>query len=321
MKRTLIFILKLLIMGVVFTFVGVKFAQTWHTVSLERLHIDWPIAALIPLGMLALSAVNALTWLWLARSMGDRHAVVPLLGAYTFSQAGKYVPGKVLLVLLRLERTYRVGMEREVCLLSTALENGMYALSGALVGVAALLVVARNHPLYIVLCALLILLLLGIFHPRVFFTLLNLALKSMKRGPIPPGRHFRRRHMAIAVVLFCGSWLGGGLALWAAVRCVHALAPQDWFMLCGVFALSVSLGMFSLLPGGLGVRDAVQALMLMPVVHSPELIIVAVAMLRLFQIAVELLLALVGGVVNIRWAGSASGSTFGDRAEVAGNDS
>ncbi len=299
-KKTGVFILKLVVMVAVFTFVGIKLDETWHKVGQHPVHIDWHYCVLIPLAFVCIMMTNALTWLWLARQMGDRNPILPLLGAYTFSQMGKYAPGKVLLVLMRIERTHRARMSRETCLLSTLLENAMYTLSGGLVGAMALVVVARNHPLYLMGCGLLMAALLGLFYPRFFFWIINTALRSMGKAAIPPSRRFKLSHMMYAVVMFLPTWLFGGVALWAAVSCVHHVSILHTVELIGVFALSVSLGMFSLLPGGLGVREAVQALFIAPLVGSPELVVVVVALPRVFQIIVELTLALTGGLINSR---------------------
>ena len=299
-KKTGVFILKLVVMVAVFTFVGIKLAETWHKVGQHPVHIDWRYCAIIPLAFVGIMTTNALTWLWLTRRMGDRSAVLPLLGAYTFSQMGKYAPGKVLLVLMRLERTHRAGMARETCLLSTLLENAMYTLSGGLVGSTALVMAARNHPLYLVGCGLIMAALLGLFYPPFFFWMINTALRSMGKSAIPPSRRFQLKHMIYAVVMFLPTWLFGGVGLWMAVSCVHHVSILHTVELIGVFALSVSLGMFSLLPGGLGVREAVQALFIAPLVGSPELVVVVVALPRVFQILVELTLAVAGGVLNSR---------------------
>ena len=42
--------------------------------------------------------------------MGDRSPTGRLVGAYTFSQMGKHIPGKVALLLMRIERAGRFGM-------------------------------------------------------------------------------------------------------------------------------------------------------------------------------------------------------------------
>ena len=299
-KRTLILILKFVVMVAILGFVFFKLRHAWENVGSYSVHLDWRFLLLIPLCFLGIMTTNALTWLWLARRMGDRSNTVPLLGAYVYSQLGKYAPGKVFLVIIRLGRTHRAGMTREVCLLSTLLENAMYTLSGGLVGALTLLVAARDHPFYIACCLVLITLLLCFFHPRIFFPVINLALKSMKRGPIPLNRRFALRDMIGAVIRFMPCWIFGGIALWASVRALHPIAFLEIVKLTGVFALSVSLGMFSLLPSGLGVRDGVQMLFLGPLLGIPQLVVVAVAILRVVQIIVELSLAGIGGIVNSR---------------------
>jgi len=299
-KAQIVFVIKLLVMVLVFGFVGDKLLDAWHKAGSKPVDIDWRFIPLIPIAFIGIMITNSLTWLWLARRMGDKSPTIPLLGAYTFSQAGKYAPGKVFLVLMRIDRTHRAGMPRELCVLSTLLENAMYTLSGALIGAIALLVDARDHPLYLMLVGMAIAALLTVFHPKIFFFMINTALKSMKRGPIPPGRRFRFRHMIAAVGMFMPVWFFGGMALWASVHSIHAISWHVYPDLVGAFALSVSLGMFSLLPGGLGVREAIQALFLTPIVGSPELIVVAVALPRVGQILVEMTLAGMGGLVNAR---------------------
>ncbi len=300
MKKRLVSLIKLAVMIAVFAFVFIKLKAAWHTVGSHPVHINWRYTPLMLFGFVGLMLTNALTWRWLAWRMGDRTRTMPLLASYVFSQAGKYAPGKAFLVLLRLERTHRAGMSRETCLLSTLLENAMYTLSGALLGATALLLVSRDHPIYIVLCCAMIGSLLTLFHPKVFFGIVNIALKSMKRAPISPHRRFRLVDMVLAVMMFMPCWFFGGLALWASVRSLHHISLAIWPEMAAVFALSVSLGMFSMLPGGLGVREGVQALFLTPLLGSGELVIVAVALPRVFQITVEMTCALIGGIATSR---------------------
>ena len=302
MNKKFVFLLKLAVMIATFVFVGVKIAEAWRTVGAHPVHIDWRWSLLIPLGYIGVMIDNALTWLWLARQMGDRSHFVPLLGAYVFSQAGKYAPGKLLLVIMRIERAHRVGMSRETCVLSTLLENAMYTLSGGLVGAIAMFIAVRNHPIYLIFSGAMVLGLLVFFYPAVFFGVINMALKSMKRQPIPPSRQFRRRHMFAAVFMFLPCWLCGGFALWAAVNCLAPASPESILMFSGAFALSVSLGMFSLLPGGLGVREVIQGIFLAPFLHNSLILVgTAVGLARLFQVVVELILALIGGAITSRY--------------------
>jgi len=314
-KKKLIFLVKLAVMVVTFAFVGVKIAEAWHTIGEHPVHVDWRWSLLIPLGYIGVMIDNALTWLWLARQMGDRSHVTPLIGAYVFSQAGKYAPGKLMLVIMRIERAHRVGMSRETCVLSTLLENAMYTLSGGLVGAIAMFIAVRNHPVYLILSGAMVVGLLVFFYPAVFFGVINMVLKSMKRQPIPPSRQFRRRHMFAAVFMFLPCWVCGGFALWAAVNCLTPAPLNSIPMLSGAFALSVSLGMFSLLPGGLGVREVIQGIFLAPFLHNSIILVgAAVGLARLFQVVVEMILALIGGAITSRYPPvTATENSLGDR--------
>ncbi len=298
MKKTVILTVKIVVMVAVLGFVAWKLRKTWTDLRTHPLHLNpWYLIVAL-LAYLCVQLTNALTWRWIAWRMGDRTRTVPLLGAYTFSQLGKYVPGKVLLVLLRAERATRLGMARETCLLSTLLENAMYTLSAGLVGSVALVFVARDHPLYLVLCVALVAVLLALFHPRVFYPILNKILATFKRSAMKPANCLPERDLAGAVLLFFPSWFFGGIVLWATVHSMHAISPAEFPKLCGAFALSICLGMFSLLPGGLGVREGVQALFLAPLLHNAvDLVVVAVALPRLMQMSLELILAGLGLLV------------------------
>lgn len=297
MKKTVILAIKVVVMGAVLAFVAWKLRKTWTDLRSHPLHLDARYLVVAVLAYLGVLLTNALTWRWIAWRMGDRSRTVPLLGAYTFSQLGKYVPGKVLLVLLRAERATRLGMARETCLLSTLLENAMYTLSAGLVGAVALAFVARDHPLYLGLCVALVVFLLTLFHPRIFYPILNRLLAAFKRSAMKPENCLPERDLAMAVALFFPSWIFGGVVLWATVHSMHGISPTEFPKMCGAFALSVCLGMFSLLPGGLGVREAVQALFLAPLLHAGNLVVVAVALPRLMQMSLELILAGIGLLV------------------------
>jgi uncharacterized membrane protein YbhN (UPF0104 family) len=266
---------------------------------------------------------SALVWRAMAARMGERGGnphlpTLPLLGAYTFSQMGKYVPGKVALVLMRIERASRFGMSAGVCTLATLLENALYVVSGGLCGMLAIFRVlaelraqhtiteAQQHlawPLVIVA----LIAILAVCHPAILYGVINGVLKGMKKEPIPPERRATLLTLITTVLGFFPCWLLGGLALWASTRCV---APVDfsaalWF--AGAYALSVVIGMISFLPGGLGIREGVLGIavtiQLAPILGHDDAIKLATAaagLQRLFQIIAELLMGAFGAAITAR---------------------
>src|SRR4051794_33560897 len=191
MKKTLVQILKFLILLTVLALVGRAIYAAWHDLGDKHVAIDWRFVPAALIGFCGVMLTSSLVWRWLATRMGDHSPLVPLLGAYTFSQMGKYIPGKVALLLMRINRAKRFGMTGSICTLSTLLENALYMISGGLVGVVGIWsVVAELNPRYraIIWPATFaaVAILAGACHPKIFYSLVGSLMKKMKRPPIAP---------------------------------------------------------------------------------------------------------------------------------------
>ena len=303
MKRRWLLVAKLLVMAAVVGFLAWQVHKQWFQIAHSTIQIDWRFAPLGVLGFIGVFLTSGLVWLWMARRMGDRSPALALLGAYIFSQVGKYVPGKVFLLFLRIERTSRAGMAPGLCTLATVLENAMYMLSGALVAAVTLAVFVRDQPLYLVLTLAGVVLLGGAFHPMIFYRVIDLGLAKFKRPPIDAAHRLALRHLVLAVVLFLPCWAFGGLAVWASCRSVTMnVPPTTSAVLPGAFSSSVIGGMaVAVAPGGLGSREIILGAILNPVLTAtPAQLLLAVVLQRLFQIVAEVLLGLVGALLTAR---------------------
>lgn len=292
-RKRLITLGKIFFMGVLFGCIAYKFAGDWHEVSRNQLHIDWRFAFLTILCFAGSMMTNTLVWRWLAWRMGDRHRTLPLLGAYLFSQMGKYIPGKIMLLLMRVERAGRVGMEKKTVVVSTLIENAMYMVSG---GVTALLTLAFfliHRPAFLVAVLIPLMVLIVIFHPRIFYRIVNKTLIKMNQAPVEPSEQLRKRDLSLSVAMFLPVWVFGGVGLWAATRTVTMIPVDAMASLPGAFALSVTGGMASFLPGGLGVAEGIKSLFLDPIV-GPKAALLAVAVQRMAQIIVEVIFGITG---------------------------
>ena len=317
MKKPPVLLIKVSVMLAIVGFLAYQIYESFTSRDLpphwwRDITFHWSFAGPAAACMAGVYLTSGLVWLFLARGMGDRTRLTPALGAYTFSQMGKYIPGKVALLLMRIERTTPLGMTPRVCTLSTLLENALYIVSGGLAGMLAILAHAKDlaaeGPQYqwtLPLAALAVCLLLAACHPRVFYGLVNVMLRKMKREPVAPDQQLRMTTLLVAVILFLPCWFFGGLSMWAAARLVVPDLPLYVSLsLMGAFALSVIIGMISFLPGGLGTRDAVLALFLgwelRPLVGDKSIALAFIAVLaqRLAQIAAEIILGFTGGALT-----------------------
>jgi glycosyltransferase 2 family protein len=309
-KKRLIFLLKLLVFLALAVIIGWKLHAAWVDVENKHLVIHWPWGLVVLAGFTGSMLTSSLVWRFLAAKMGDHSPTIPLLASYTYSQMGKYIPGKVVLLLMRVERTAPFGMAPSTCTLSTLLENALYMISGGLVGMSAIVFIARgiDNPQTRILLwpvsILAVLLMIAACSPPIFYGLVNRILRKMQKPEVPPKRRLAAPTLALAVIAFIPCWICGGLALWGSVQCVSPvpvpLADCWWF--AGAYALSVIIGMASLLPGGAGIREAalgaaaVLQFTALGVPHNQAVLLAtAVAILqRLFQLIVEMLLGLSG---------------------------
>ncbi len=319
-KKRVIFWVKLALLLAVLGYMGRVVDNAWvawrvaaNQPANAQLHlsfatIDWRFGILAVAGFCGVMLTSAFTWRFIAWRMGDRSPTGRMIGAYTFSQMGKYVPGKVALLLMRIDRAGRFGMTAEVCTLSTLLENALYMISGGMVGMLAIPhVVGELSPrvqpfVWPVAIAAVVGLALAC-QPAVFYGVVGIVLRKMKRPAIAAEHRLSAGMLGLCVVAFVPCWVCGGFALWASASCLHAIPIGDSLWFAGAFSLSVIIGMASLLPGGTGVREAVLgaavALQLSPVIgHNGAVLVgtVAAILQRVFQLMAEVVLGVAGAV-------------------------
>jgi uncharacterized membrane protein YbhN (UPF0104 family) len=312
---------KLAVLLAIAVLVGIKVTHAWRDAAGQRVTIDWRYAPLAVAGFGGVMVSSGLVWRRLAGQMGTQGHTVRFVAAYLFSQMGKYVPGKLFLLWMRIDRSQPYGMDAATCTLSTLLENALYMISGALVGTVAVVrisaqLTADGHATAAALLWPATLAVIGALgaacHPAIFYGLvqrllptMNRLLARLKRPPIEIRQRLSSLQLAASVILFFPCWICGAIALWAAAACVHPIPLVDSLWFAGAFALSVIIGMASFLPAGIGIREAVlgAALMLqfeaghVPHEDAVKLATVAVLLQRLFQITAEALFGICGGLV------------------------
>jgi hypothetical protein len=326
MKKTIIFWVKLLIMLVVLGGVSYALWKSWKKLDETHIAVHWAWGTLSVGAFCCSMLTSGIVWRWLSRRMERRAGLtltrghsVPLVGAYTFSQLGKYFPGKVALLLMRIDRSKPFGMSAGICTLSTILENALYMISGALVGTVAIFKVAsvpQMQPYRVFLWAVtaggVAMLVVGCY-PPIFYGLVNRLLMKMKKEPVERSAWLGLGTLVTGVLAFVPCWVFGGIALWGSSRAVHAVGMLDSWWFAAAYALSVIIGMASVLPGGVGVRDVMLGVAAMMQfqqagVGYDEAAVygAAVAVLqRLFQILAELIMGGAGATLTGGWRGAA----------------
>jgi uncharacterized membrane protein YbhN (UPF0104 family) len=254
--------------------------------ELERKH--WSPAQL-RLPWLALSGVLYLAgllpsgWFWyrLLRVLGQQPRWAETLRAYFIGHLGKYVPGKALVVILRtgLIRSQRV--DTGVAAVSVFYETLTQMAVGAVVACIVIAATARQHVEFMLL-ALALAAAAGLpTLPPVFRWLVRL----LRVGKASPQAVDKLAHLNYGLLAFgwlgmAGGWVLIGLSLWAILVGSGYATPHvvlgEVVVCIAAAALAVVAGFLSLLPGGVGVREAVLLALLEPQFGSDGALVAAI---------------------------------------------
>jgi uncharacterized membrane protein YbhN (UPF0104 family) len=260
----------------------------------RRLQPGWLVLSAV-LYLLGLGCA-AVYWYRLLVALGQQPVILPTLRAHYIGQMGKYLPGKAWALLLRsnlirsptthvgvavLTSFYEVFLTMSTGALLAAVYFGLQTTDwfapvdwqvfgqiwGILQGGQARTAVLDPRPL--LLLAVLLLLAIGIPSlPPVFHRLvqkLALPFRKAETGPVPtPGF----ASLLEGLVLTPGCWFLMGVSFWAALQAAGVGAAwgwENWWRYTAFMALAYVFGFIIIfLPSGLGVRETLLVLLLVP---------------------------------------------------------
>lgn len=248
--------LQLGIAILVFGFLVLTVVSQWAEIQDQgvHFHVVWLIPAFIVLPIFY--ALNAVGWDLILRFLGYRLGFGRAQVAWGQPLLARYVPGSVLYVLGRVLLSERAGIPRRITVASIVYEQALQATSA--VCVAAYFVIShpdlQDQPLrWAVL--LLIPLLIGLLHPRVFGRIANRALRAFGREPMPEAMSLRG---VITIFAFYAlNWGVVAVGLYCVARSVSVISTSDILVIGSAQAIGYVAALATLVaPAGLGVRDA-----------------------------------------------------------------
>jgi len=266
--------------------------RTWHDLHEhgESIRVDptW-LAVGAGLYLAGLTACGVFYAKVMAASPGPVGPIVAVR-AYLISHLGKYVPGKAMVVVMRVALTAPYGARPATAALAAFYETLAMMAAGALA--AAVGFALGPAPVQLIplgASAGLAVLLLGVVEPRVFprvTKLMTMPFPNVGPDALPALSY---RLLGAGLLLSLTGWVLLGLSQVAVVRAVApaGLAPGLWpVVVAGVALATVAGFVVAVLPGGLGVREGVLMATLAPAVGEDTAVVSALA-LRLTWVAAE----------------------------------
>jgi len=266
-----------------------RFAESG--VTLTSLKYEWLLAA----GFLYLlgTFLSCVFWQRTLQAMGQKPRFAQTMLAFFIGHLGKYVPGKAMVVVLRAGLVRGPRVDTTVAAASVFVESLTMMAVGAVVA-AGLLALLFRHQQELMWSALVIAAAAGLpTLPPVFRRLVRL-LQVHRAGPnIEVAlRGLNWRLIVFGWVIITLEWLLFGLSLWATMLAVPGIQAglSDLPLLTTCVCLAMIAGFVSLLPGGIGVREAVMMQLITPA-FGPVAAFVAAVLLRVVWLIAELIAA------------------------------
>lgn len=246
----------------------------WSEVADGFARLSWMGLAGSFVAVIGALVAGMLLWRALLADLGSPLSLAHSARIFFVGQLGKYIPGSIWPVVAQMEMGRDHGIPRSRSAAAHFLTYPIYLVSGLLVALVTLPVLAGDS---VVRFAWLLLLLpvLGVsLHPTVVNGAINFVLRRLRRPPLE--RPLTRRGVLAASGWALAGWAGYGLHLALIVRDLGVTGGAAVVLGLGAFALAWCLGLIVVVaPAGAGVREVAIIAALAPVLDRGSAIAAA----------------------------------------------
>jgi glycosyltransferase 2 family protein len=278
--------------ALIIAFLVYGLAANWDKLQKQNVRIDALQFVFATLFNVIFLASQAFVWRECVRFLGYPLPIPTAGSIWITSQVSKYVPGKVMLLIVRVLYGERAGVPKSATILSIYLELVLMVVTGTsvfLLFCPDLLSKFEGAHLHPAIPPILVAAGIAGLHPKLLNLVVNFGLRLLKREPVKIDIPYWKL-LSLGVILMAG-WLFHGLAALSSVRAVGITVKAGLLTHTGFFAVSWVLGFLSFLtPGGIGVREGVLAFAL-GTIYSMEIGIAVALISRLAWVLAEIVLA------------------------------
>lgn len=255
-------IAKIGIVLIIFYFLGKNLYRNWGQIDFKQLHFDVPLLIVSILFLFIYFLLFVFGWELILKRLGVSLSFLKAIKIIFYSQIGKYLPGKIWVFVGRIYFCQQLGIPASKIFLSMVLEMALTIISGMVIFLVGLSIFpgAQIHINAFFLMVVVVILFI-IIHPKVFTRIINIFLHLVKKGPIRIDLNFSQ--ICGIIMYYCIVWLSFGIAFYFLINSTTFIALSKIPLLAGSFSISATIGAMALfVPGGLGVREGVLALLL-----------------------------------------------------------
>lgn len=259
--------------------------------------INWPVFAGAVLFYFLYKVTLASLWHYLTKLNGCAIGYFQAVTAYLYSILGKYIPGKVFMLLARIPAYEEAKAPIRKVTVCFFLENICTLLGAAFLFLVSLLFFPNDLLANYKWAAIgLVAVFFICINPKIINFFLRILGKVIKKQdmeiPITYGQMIR------VVLLFIGNWIIVGVGFYMLTCSIYAVPLSELLYAAGIFGLSCIIGILAVFaPSGLGVREGILVLGLGLIMPEEYAVIISIVS-RLWMTVSELALIGIAFIVN-----------------------
>jgi hypothetical protein len=274
----------------IFGFLGRMVWDNWNQV--KGASFTFEIFPLISSTLIFAFSYFVQIWAWylITLKLGIALSTPDTLRSWFYSQLGKYLPGKVWLLLGRFHFYESQGKSKKSISVALYLETATMMMAAGLVCFAALLSFEEARSFYPInrvwWWALPFILAFFSIHPRVLEKMSNWVLLKFRRESFSLPISYYDILWILSICIL--TWLVGGIGFYLFVESLFPVSPSYILYLTGALAFSTILGLVALFaPSGLGVREGALVYLLSFMMAAPVAVIISV-LTRIWMTLIEI---------------------------------
>lgn len=296
-KKKLMKWVKYFFLILVAVFLGRYFYNNFDTYKNLDVKINWGVFAAAVLFYFLYKITLASLWHYMTKLNQAAIGYVQAVTAYLYSILGKYIPGKVFMLLARVPAYEEKGVPIRKVTICFLLENVCTLLGAAFLFLISLLFFPNELLADYKWAAIILVILFFIcINPKIINFFLGIVEKITKKdGLVIPITY---PQMLKVVLLFICNWIIVGIGFYMLTCSIYPIPASEMLYVAGIFGLSCIIGILAIFaPSGLGVREGILVLGLTLVMPEEYAVIISIVS-RLWMTVSELALIGIAFIVN-----------------------
>jgi len=296
-KKILYRVLQAGVVVIIFYFLLKNLFSNWGQIKQYSWDFNYPLL-LLSFVLVSLSySVLVKVWKEILRHSGSALSYSKMFKVWFISNLGRYVPGKVWLVLVMLYLLEKENVPKSKGFSVAILAQALSSMAGILVMIGFVKyefyqkLFSQSLWFLFVLIAFVLGVIILIFYPGLLQRVINSGLRFFKKEKI--SLDYKPKNLLFYLLSYVGCWFLFGFCFLIFIKSITPAPFEIYFGVTGAFAGSVTIGFLAFFtPGGIGVREGLLVALLSPYFSAPVATLIAL-LSRLWVTLAELLLFLI----------------------------